>query len=66
MEVSSCVCYFNPWERIAVTHRTAGWVDTRFGLDVLEKGNTPEDSDLMCHLVSGYQHQAAREESWAA
>jgi len=69
-EVSSCVCHFTPGERIAVTHRTAGWVEPRFDPDVLEKGNTLEDSDiLVCDtvsFVSGYQHRAAQEESRAA
>jgi hypothetical protein len=54
MEVSSCICYFTPGERIAVTHRTAGWVEPRFGPDVLEEGITTEDSDLMgCDTMFG-------------
>jgi len=54
VEVSSCICCFTPRERIDVTHRTAGWAEPRFGLEVSEKRNTLEDSDLMgCDTVVG-------------
>jgi hypothetical protein len=39
---------FHSWGgKIIFTHKTSGWLDPRFGTEVLDEGNIPEDSDIL-------------------
>jgi len=47
-------CFYIPGERASGTHLLAGWVDPKFGLDLVArtKFTTPDWTQMSCHVMS--------------